>query len=245
MAAKAKKSSSAKKNTIAAAKPNNSNGAVKKDPKALEREITNELFTDEERARMFFAQYWKYVVAVAVLAVLAVTSWFAVTRHFETVKNDNTARLADAKTAAEIEAAIKNAADAPGADAARFRLAKLYVEEKKYDKARQVLSALAGTTDDVTNRDRAQLNIAYTLELEGKTADAAEKFSELASNTAIAAAIRAEAGYASGRLYIDLKKPVEAKKALGMLRAMKIKPEEQPGTAAWQALAGNLEAALD
>jgi len=242
MAAKAKKSSSGKKTAAAAVKHGD---AARKNPKALEKEISNELFTDEERARMFFIEHWKLIAAVAVLAVLAVTGWFAVSSHMRSVQKANTAKLADAKTIAEIETVIKNTPDAPGADAAKFRLATMYAAEKNYVKARQVLEALASSTSDVANRDRARLNAAYTLEFEGNAADAAKKFSDIAGNTALPAMVRAEAGYAAGRLYIDLKKTAEARKVLATIRALKVKPEEQPGTAAWQMRAENLEATIN
>ena len=79
----------------------------------------------------------------------------------------------------------------------------------------------------------------------GKTDQAAKKFAEIAGNTAVAAVIRAEAGYAAGRLYVDLNKKADAKKILASIRAIKVKPEEQQGTAMWQMRAANLEAAIN
>ena len=242
MAAKAKKSGSPKKSQPAVVKHS---AAANRDPKALEREISNELFTDEERARMFLAKYWKHIAVLAVLVVLAVTGGFAAYSRMEAAKKANTAKLANAKTVAEIEAVLKEIPDAPGADAARSRLAQLYVADKKYDKALAVLESLAGSTRDVACRDRARLNAAYTLELAGKTDQAAKKFAEIAGNTAVAAVIRAEAGYAAGRLYVDLNKKADAKKILASIRAIKVKPEEQQGTAMWQMRAANLEAAIN
>jgi len=221
-------------------------GAAKIDAKALNKEISNALFSDEERAGMFFAKNWKLIAALAVLAVLAVTGGFAWYRHNEAVKLENTAKLANAKKIDEIEKALAVVpADIPGVDDARFRLAKLYGADKKYDKARAVLKALAASTRDVASRDRAKLDIAYSLELEGKRADAAKSFAAVARDTTVAQAARAEAGYAAGRLYVDLKQNDDAKKALTIVRGLKIKKDEQPGTAGWQMLARNLEATIN
>ena len=230
MATKAKKHSPAKKPAAPAA-PNN-NPAAKRDPKALNREI-NEALTDEERAGIFLANHWKKLIVAAVLAVVAITAIFAVIKHREATRKASTAELARAKTAAEIEAAIAKHPAVPGVDAARFRLAKLYENEKKYDKARQVLGTLASATGDVANRSRAQLSIAYLFELEGKTDEAVKAFDALARNSAIPATVRAEAAYAAVRLYLDRKNPAEAKKVIGTLRVMKVNPAEQPGAAMW------------
>ena len=242
MATKAKKSSSPQK-TAAPANAGKAE-ALKKDPKALNREI-NEALTDEERAGIFLSRHWKKLIAAAVLAVVAITAVFAVMKHRESARKAATAELAKANTVAEIEAAIAKNPDAPGVDAARFRLANQYENEKKYDKARQTLETLASATEDVANRSRAQLNAAYLFELEGKADDAVRKFSVLAQNTALPAAVRAEAAYSAARLYIDLKKPAEAKKVLDLLRVMKNNPAEQPGTALWLEKAAALENSIN
>ncbi|MBP5531690.1 MAG: hypothetical protein J6Y54_06655 [Lentisphaeria bacterium] len=226
MATKAKKKSPAKKAAPQIAKP--SQTAKKKDPKALNREITNALFSDEERAGMFFATYWKKLLALALIAVIATTGIFAYVRHRESVKAAAIAKLEQAKTVAEIKTELAGNPDIPGADAARFRMAKIYEEEKKYGEAIKVLEELSAS-EDAAVRSRALLNIAYLSELEGKPEEAVRKFSAIAENTAVPAAERAEAGYAAARLYLAKKTPEATVDAFRILDKMQTPDVDQAG----------------
>jgi hypothetical protein len=241
MATKAKKKSPAKKAAPETAKPAQ---AAKKDPKDLNREISNALLTDEERAGMFFAKYWKKLLALAVIAVVAVTGIFAYTRHSEAVKNKAVAGLARAKTVEEIKAELAKNPNIPGADAARFRMAKIYAEEKKYGDAIKTLEELTKSEDTAVG-NRARLNIAYLLEIDGKTDEALKRFSALTDTTVLSAAERAEAGYAAGRLYLKLNKKDEAKKILRTVRSLKINPQEQRAANLWQERAAELENSIN
>ena len=243
MATKAKKKSPVKKAAPETVKPSQT---AKKDTKNLNREISNALFTDEERAGMFFAKYWKKLLVLAVIAVVAITGIFAYTRHREAVKSKAVAGLARAKTVEEIKAELAKNPNIPGADAARFRMAKIYEEEKKYGDAIKTLEELEGS-EDAAIRNRARLNIAYLLELEGKLDEAAKRFAALALTDAavISAADRAEAGYAAGRLYLKLNKKDEAKKILRTVGSLKINPQEQRAAALWQERSAELENSIN
>lgn len=250
MAAKAKKNSGA---PTPAAPAKQENPALK-DTKALNREIANTLFTDEERAGMFLVKHWKMLVALALLVVVAITGAFAVYRHRENVKSETTAKLAQltrANTAAEIdksiaelEALLAKNPDAPGVYAARFWLSEQYVAKGKYDLARRELNAVVESAKDhkdACSRNRAQLNIAYVFETEGKPEEAAKMFDILSKNTSLPVAVRTEAAYAAGRLYLDLKKTENAQAVLGSILALKVNPAEQPVAAEWLRLAATLK----
>lgn len=250
MAAKAKKHSPAPKPATPAKQEN----PALKDTKALNKEIINTLFTDEERAGMFLAKHWKTLVVLALLVVVAVTGAFAFFKHRETVKRETVAKFAQLKranTAAEIdksiselEALLAQNPDVPGSDAARFWLSEQYVAKKKYDLARREMNAVISSAqgpEGAYSRNRAQLNIAYISEIEGKTDEAAKKFDALARSSALPVAVRAEAAYAAGRLYLDLKKTENAQKVLKSILALKVNPAEQPVAAEWLALAATLE----
>ena len=250
MAAKAKKHSSVPKPAAPAKQEN----PALKDTKALNKEIVNTLFTDEERAGMFLVKHWKMLVAAALLVVVAVTGAFAASRHRENVKKETVARLAQltrANTAAEIDKSIaeletllaKNP-DVPGAYAARFWLSEQYVAKGKYDLARRELYAVvesAKEPKDACSRNRAQLNIAYVFEKEGKTGEAARMFDVLAKTASLPVSVRAEAAYAAGRLYLDLGKTENAKAVLKSILTLKVNPVEQPVAAEWLGLAATLE----
>lgn len=242
MATKAKKSSPAKQ----PAAPNTSSKSeeLKKNPKALNKEIGEALFSEEERAGMFFARHWKKLLVAAILAIVAITAVFAVIKHREATRKAATAELAKAKSAAELEAAVAKTPKVPGSDIARLRLAKMYVEDKKYDKARQTLEAL-NASEDLYIRNLAQLEIGYILELEGNVDKAVEKFSALANNRTLPPAVRAEAVYTTARLYVAKKDTAKAKEMLKTVMEMKIDPTTQPGAAMWQERAAVLDCSIN
>ena len=246
MAAKTKKSSRPKKQPSVPAKRSD---AAKKDPKALNKEIGNALFTDEERVGMFLAKHWKKIIAAAVIVVVAVTGVFAFIRHRDAVTKKVTAELAQARTIEELKAELGKDPKAPGVDAARFRLAKLYADKKDYASARQVLETIVSSSEDAAGRNRARLTIAYMLELEG-SADAVRSFTAIADDQELPGAVRAEAGYAAARLLIAAKTPKAKADALKMLAKVLALNAGQNGrgsqaTALWQQRAAELKASLD
>jgi len=249
MAAKAKKKSPAKKPVVPAKQEN----PALKDAKALNKEIINTLFTDEERAGMFVAKNWKILTILALLVVVAITVAFALFKHRETVRKETVAKLAQLtqatgagidKSIKELEALLATDPDAPGVTAARFWLSEQYAAKGKYDLARRELNAVissANGSKDAYSRNRAQLNLAYMSEREGKLDEAAKTFDVISRNTALPVSIRAEAAYAAGRLYLDRKQPENARKVLQSILVLKVNPAEQPVAAEWLGLAATLE----
>ena len=242
MATKAKKNSPAKQ--PAAPKTSSKSEELKKDSKALNKEIGEALFSEEERAGMFFAKHWKKMLVAAIIAIVAITAVFAVIKHREAARKTATAELAKAKSAAELEAAVAKNPKIPGSDIARLRLAEMYAKDKNYDKARQTLESL-NTSEDIYIRNLAQLDIGYIFEIEGNVDKAFEKFSALANNRTLPPAVRAEAAYATARLYVAKKDTAKAKEILKTVADMKIDPKAQPGAAMWQQRAALLDCSLN
>ena len=195
---------------------------VKKDSKALNKEIGNALFSDDERFEMFFAANWKKIMAAAIAVVVVITLVFAVRLHLANAAKRASAKLATASTAADLEKALAENSDAAGADAARFRLAGMYIADKKYAQAQAVLDKLAVSAAETSLRDKARLSAAYMLEMSGKLADAAQRFSAIAATNTIPSSIRAEAAYSAGRLYLALNRKTEAKQVLNQLQLMEV-----------------------
>ena len=184
--------------------------------KALDAEISKAIMTDFERVAHGFITYWKPIAATAVgLAILiSAISWAAA--HQRTVAREAREALSGAATAETLEKALADHADSPAAAPARFRLAVLLIQAKNYDKAIAQLKLIGEADGDVYLAANAALTEAYALELSGKAADAAAKFSDLAGLTTAPTAVRAEARYAAGRLLVMQK---QLKKAVGLLAA--------------------------
>ena len=209
---------------------------VKKNSKALNAEIENALFNDVERWEMFFTSHWKQTLVVAVAAVLAVTAGFAVYNHSVKAKRTAAEQLGSADTIAELQSAIAQYPDAPGTPLARYRLAVRLIEEKKYDQALPELAKVAAS-DDASLRGKARLTEAYAIELSGKLADAAAKFAALSNESN--AALRCEAMYSAGRLFLKLGKKADAKAVLQNAAGIAL-PAGSESAAYWKAAAVEL-----
>ena len=103
--------------------------------KKIDAEIGQALFSDTERFEMWFATYWKPAIIVAIVAAVlaAIVFWIASARS--SADRKAAFELADASTAAEITAALKKHGSHSGAAMARFKLAKIQLEAKKYKEA--------------------------------------------------------------------------------------------------------------
>lgn len=211
---------------------------VKKNSKALNAEIENALFNDVERWEMFFTSHWKQTLAAAVAVVLAVTAAFALYHRSVKAKRAAAEQLGAADTAAELQSAIAKYPDAPGAALARYRLALRLIEEKKYDQAVPELSK-AAASGDAALRDKAKLTEAYALELSGKLADAAVKFTALGTSGSSNAPVKCEALYSAGRLYVKLGKKAEARAVLKNAAGVAL-PNGSESAAYWKASAAEL-----
>ena len=60
---------------------------VKADSKALNKEIGDALFSEDERFEMFFAANWKKILVAALAVVVAITAVFAIRLHSSNAKS--------------------------------------------------------------------------------------------------------------------------------------------------------------
>ena len=173
-----------------------------------------EVMDDFDRFEYFFASHWKHIVmaAVAVVVVVAVI----VTAKYVINKNKLEAAQAFGKATdiAQFEAAFAQYSSAPAT--AYLQLAKLYSDKKEFAKARKQLVTAAGLTDAPEVQWRARLNLAYLDEMEGKFADGAKAFADIAKTLRApgSAGYAAEAYYGAGRLYMLAKQNNEARTIL-------------------------------
>jgi len=191
--------------------------------KALDVEISRTMMTDFERLAHGFITYWKPIAATVVgLAILiSAISWAAA--HQKKVAREAREALAGAATVETLEKALADHAGSHAAAPARFRLAVMLIQLKNYDKAIAQLKQIGDADGDASLAANAALTEGYVLELSGKAADAAAKFAELAGLTTAPMAVRAEARYAAGRLFVMQK---QLKAAAGLLAAAR--PNDPP-----------------
>ena len=161
----------------------------------------NEVMDDFDRFEYAFASNWKKIVIAAVAVVVVVAIAVSVKVFIKSSEMKKAQAFAAAVTIEDLEKTVQKYGSAP-ADA-RLRLASLYMDKKDYANARKELAA-AADDNAMELRWRAQLNIAYVDELEGKYADGAAKFADFAKSRREvgSAAFAAEAYAAAGRLYL-------------------------------------------
>lgn len=197
--------------------------------KALDAEITKTMMNDFERLCHGFITYWKPIAATAIgLAVLiSALSWAGA--HQKKVARQAREALSGAATVETLEKALVDHAGSSAAVAARFRLAALLIQSKQYDKAIAQLKQVGDADGDAYLAANALLSEGYALELSGKAAEAAAKFADLAGVMTAPSAVRAEARYAAGRLFVMRK---SLAKASGLLAAAR--PNDPPRSVADQ-----------
>lgn len=184
--------------------------------KKIDAEIGQALFSDTERFEMWFATYWKPAIIVAIVAAVfaAVVFWIATARS--SADRKAAFELADASTAAEISAALKKHSNHAGAAMARFKLAKLQLEAKKYKEAIAEFDKIANASNaDATLAAKAKVASGYACELANDVKGAISRFLAVESNLNNPAVLRAEAGYSAGRLLIKTGDIKQAKSVLG------------------------------
>ena len=186
----------------------------KNNKKALDSEITNALLDDFDKFEHFAVSYWKQIGGVATAIVIAVALWVMITNANKTSARKINDTLCNAKSEVAIIAVVKKYPNYPAAHYARLRLAKLYLNEKKYDKAYEQFKLLRASNIPREMTWRIGLDEAYALELEGKKLVAAEAFVKLAGDNSMPSGFRGEANYSAGRLYRSLKKIEKARKYL-------------------------------
>lgn len=198
--------------------------------KALDAEISRTMMTDFERFAHGFITYWKPIAATVVgLAVLiSAISWAAA--HQKKVAREAREALAGATTVETLEKALADHAGSHAAMPARFRLAVMHLQAKNYDKAIAQLRQIGDADGDASLAANAALTEGYALELSGKAADAAAKFSALAGLATAPMAVRAEARYAAGRLFVMQK---QLKAAAGLLAAARPNDPAQSVSDQW------------
>ena len=179
--------------------------------KELNAQMGQALFNDIERMEMWYSSNWKRFAAYAFAAAVLVAIVFGVYQYINNSNRKSSYALADATTQEELVKVLASNPNHPGAAMARYRLAKILIDNAKYADAAKELTALTNNANtDASLKGSAMLSLAFCYELNGKIADAAKAFATAGKDINYNAAIRAEANYNAARLMIKYKKFDEA-----------------------------------
>ncbi|NOY74540.1 MAG: tetratricopeptide repeat protein [Kiritimatiellaeota bacterium] len=183
----------------------------------LNDRVFKEAVDDFDRFEGFVLTNLKTILIVsAVLAAGGVISAF-IYHQIEKTRVAEAANLLEADTVESITTALSKHPDNLAANVARMRMATLLFNKKDFSKSMKLYKTVAAKASAGELRDRAALNVAYTLEAMGEYNAAAEKFSAIAHNPSTPSSRKNEAGYSAARLFFHLGKIDRAKSSLKSL----------------------------
>ena len=186
-------------------------------------EIFKSSVDDFDRFEDFFSTNLKTILkttaAVAVIIVLGAVVYTKV----ETSNHKVASEITAAKTLDELKAVINKHKDNIAIYPASLKLGTLYFNDGKFKEALEVYTKLAKDAPAGEVKNRATLNMAYTLEALNKPLEAADKFAAIGSNPTLPEYIRDEANFSAGRIYNAQNKD---KKARNCLKSINF---QQPG----------------
>ena len=167
--------------------------------KAIHSAITHELMSDAERVEFLLVSHWKGIVAALVALAAAVAFGFLGYTAYRSSRHKAASALADASTEAELREALESYGSAPGAPAARFRLATRLAAEKKYADALAELEKVAADNSNPAFAAQAALTAAYLHETAGD-GKAMQAFADLGARPDLPELFRAEANFNAARI---------------------------------------------
>lgn len=197
--------------------------------KKQDKELTDILIDDFGKFEHFIVENWKKIILCSVFVIIAVALITLYIYNQRTAEKKAGEAFANSETVQQLRKVFEKYDD----DSykfkfyARYRLASLLLEKGDYSSAQSEFEKLI----KMKNLPRyylwlGNLQIAYLLEEQGKTAEAAAKFADISNNVFSVPPVKAEAAYSAGRLYLDLKKLSKAKEYLQT--ASKVKTTDNP-----------------
>ena len=182
-----------------------------KDKQKQHAEILKGAVDDFDKFEDFFTSNIKNIlIGFAVAALIITVTAIGYSKYQQSVIAKS-AELTTAKTVEELEAVIKKYPQINAVYPAKMRLATLFFNSAKYEKASALYKELASTAPVGEIRNRARLNEAYTLEAMNKSLPAAALFAAIGMDASLPAYIKDEANYSAARIYAAAKKNDKAK----------------------------------
>ncbi len=169
---------------------------------ANKEDIIEEAYDEMTQFEDFFVAHWEKILNVAIAVVLVAAVYLVLSKASGKKDIAASVEFGKAKTLAELQKAVETYPTIPAANYARLKIVKLFSDEKKYEEALKICKDI---TQDATSPEtywQAKLDEGYLLELLGKKNEGAEAFSKIGSDVNFPSAVRREALYSAGRLFL-------------------------------------------
>lgn len=189
-------------------------GAEKKENPVSGADFNESIGEEFDKFELWFIENGKLILAVCILLLLGVAAFYTTRHVIESKRSASISLFANADTPEKLEKALKSSSDSPQAVAGMMRLAAIKLEKGDLKGALELYTKASKASKDVYLAGRAALQCAYLQEKMGKNAEAVKLYAKLADELTAPADIRAEAAYAAGRLFLNMKNMISAKKYL-------------------------------
>jgi len=198
---------------------------------------------------LWMAGNWKKAITAVCVFAVAISIGIIIQGAIQRANQNARRELANAGTAAELEAAIAKHSSNKAADFARLRLATELIATGKtedLEKARKnLLDVASSSSAESFIKIRSALDAAYILEQLGKKEDAAVEFERIANLAQTPEDLRVEAYYSSARIFSALDQMMKADAAL---RSINLAAASAQGSATvygyWASLAKILDESI-
>ena len=178
--------------------------ANKADSRQIDKTIGSALFSDTERMEMWFATYWKKAALISLGAVIVFCGLLFFYQRMVSREREFIRKISNTYDAVELQNLISSNPDSAGSVFGRYRLARIFMASKEFDKAQSVLQeVISSGKADALLLEKVRLMLGYCVEMQNKYAESAAIFQSIADDENFSFAARAEAECAAARLYIE------------------------------------------
>ena len=177
-------------------------------------EFTETIGEEFDKFELWFIENGKLILTVCILLLVGVAAFYTGKYVIEKKNNDRKVLFANADTPEKMEKALQSSSDTPEAVAGMMILAAQKLEKGDFKGARELYTKVSTASKDIYLARRAALQCAYIQEKLGDNAGAVVVYGKIADELTAPADIRAEAAYAAGRLYLNMKNTISGKRYL-------------------------------
>ncbi len=182
-----------------------------------QNEVFKNSVDDFDRFEDFFSTNLKTIIKTFIAVAIIVAIIAVVYTKIEQKKQKIATELTTAKTVDELKTVTSKYKDSIAVYPARLTLGTLYFNDGKFEEALEVYKKLAIDAPAGESKNRASLNVAYTLEAMNKPDEAADKFAMIGANPTLPEYIRGEANFSAGRIYNAAEQDTKAKNCLKLI----------------------------
>lgn len=185
-------------------------------------ELASAVLSDFEKFELFLSEKWRMLLGIAVsivVLIMVVTVYTVISKKLEARAVN---AISSANTQVELRTVIGKYSSYSQVNSARIKLASLLIAEKKYEDAAKIYKEVSNSNAPEILRWRAQADIGYLLEAQGKYDAAIEYFETVSKNAFLPEIMKAELGIAVGRLYLKMGNNGKARTQLEDVKKMRV-----------------------